>query len=88
MITGKTKSGFEFEVNDYITNDYEVLELIGAADKNIVEVPRLAKAVLGEEQANKAKEHLRNEQGYVPTDIMSEMLVEIINQRGEVGKNS
>ena len=33
MITGKTSTGFDYEVEDEVLDDYELLELLNEADK-------------------------------------------------------
>ena len=37
MITGKTKSGFEFEIEEEKLDDYELLELLMEADNEIMQ---------------------------------------------------
>ena len=50
VITGKTKTGFEYEIDKKILNDYELLEEIDNIGKNPVIIIRLLKRLLKEEQ--------------------------------------
>ena len=63
VITGKTKTGFEYEIDKKILNDYELLEEIDNIGKNPVIIIRLLKRLLKEEQLEKLKEHIRNKEG-------------------------
>lgn len=73
-----TKSGFEYEVNEAIFDDWEFFEHIREAVKLPVKIIDLGLEVLGEEQYNKLKEHCRNEQGKVSRVRMNAELTEII----------
>lgn len=88
MIKGKTSSGFEFEVSKDVMNDYELLENLGEFDDNPAIIGKVVKQVLGKEQANRLKNHVRNENGLVPTDKMSEEINEIFAKVGLEEKNS
>ena len=87
MIKGKTSTGFEFNIDQSIGNDYELVELLGNLDEDFLTMTKVVNRVLGKEQANKLKEHVRNENGIVPTDRMAEEISEIFQSTDE-GKNS
>ena len=87
MIKGKTSTGFEFNIDQSIGNDYELVELLGNLDEDFLTMTKVVNRVLGKEQANKLKEHVRNEKGIVPTDRMAEEISEIFQSTDE-GKNS
>ena len=87
MIKGKTKSGFEYEFPKENLDNYELVEVIGEAEENPLLFPKMVNLLLGKEQANKLKEHLRTESGIVPTDKISEEIMEIFNSQKET-KNS
>ena len=74
VITGKTKTGFEYEIDKKILNDYEFLEEIDNIGKNPLIIIKLLKRLLKEEQLEKLKEHIRNEEGIVPIDKMEKEL--------------
>ena len=73
MITGKTESGFEFELNEEALDDYEMLEDLRSFDKGeygvIIDV---VDKLLGEEQKDRLKDHIRNKEGKVSAQKMME----------------
>lgn len=88
MIKGKTKSGFEFEISKDIANDYELVENLAELEENPLLIGKIVNQVLGKEQTARLKEHVRNEKGIVPTDKMTEEIIEIFQKGGEETKNS
>lgn len=87
MIEGKTKSGFEYKVPEENLNNYELVETLGEMEVNPLLIAKTVNLLLGKEQANELKEHLRTESGVVPTDKISEEIMEIFNNQKET-KNS
>mgnify|MGYP000886141671 CR=1 FL=1 len=80
---GKTSSGFEYELNDY-----ELLEDLCEMDAgNMSKMSSVMNRLIGAEQKERLKEHLRTENGRVP---MSKMMIEIeeIFKNAKAGKNS
>lgn len=86
VITGKTKTGFEYEIDKKILNDYELLEEIDNIGKNPLIIIKLLKRLLKEEQLEELKEHIRNEEGIVPIDKMEKELEDIFNGINEIKK--
>ena len=86
VITGKTKTGFEYNIDKKILNDYELLEEIDNIGKNPLIIIKLLKRLLKEEQLEKLKEHIRNEEGMVPIDKMEKELEDIFNGINEIKK--
>lgn len=86
VITGKTKTGFEYNIDKKILNDYELLEEIDNLGKNPVIIIKLLRRLLQEEQLEKLKEHIRNEEGMVPIDKMEKELEDIFNGINEIKK--
>ena len=88
MIKGKTQSGFEFELEEDVLNDYELLEALREIDKGdegaIVDVMNI---ILSKDQLRALKEHLRNEKGRVGAIEMISEFSEIMKASRE-GKNS
>lgn len=72
MIKGKTNTGFEYEISDEFKDDYELLELVANVDTNPVLTPKVLIKLLGEEQTNKLKDHVRNKKGIVSTSKLLE----------------
>ena len=87
MIKGKTKSGFSYELDKERLNNYELLEAIEELEENPLVLSRVVNLLLGKEQTKKLKDHIRNKDGIVPTEKMSEEITEIFQNQGET-KNS
>ena len=87
MIKGKTKSGFLYELDKERLNNYELLEAIEELEENPLVLSRVVNLLLGKEQTKKLKDHLRTDNGIVPTEKMSEEITEIFQSQGET-KNS
>lgn len=87
MIKGKTSTGFSYEIPEENLNNYELVEVLGEMEENPLLISKTVNLLLGKEQANELKEHLRTESGIVPTDKMSTEIMEIFEKQKEV-KNS
>ncbi len=87
MITGKTSTGFAYEVEDEVLDDYELLELLNEADKgNAGAMLDTVEYVLGKKQKEALKSHIRNEKGKVSAKRMITEVMEILKSHG-AGKN-
>lgn len=85
---GKTSSGFEYELNEEALDDYGLLEDLCEMDAgNMSKMSSVMNRLIGAEQKERLKEHLRTENGRVP---MSKMMIEIeeIFKNAKAGKNS
>ena len=86
MIKGKTKSGFEFEIDENVFDDWELLKNIRAIDKGesslVVDV---VETILGE-QAEALESHLKEMHGKVTITAMEEEL-EAIFEASDSSKN-
>ena len=87
MIKGKTSSGFEFKISKDVINDYELVENLGELEDNPLILGKIVNQILGKEQTNRLKDHVRNEKGIVPTDKMTQEIIEIFQNGGEEIKN-
>ena len=88
MIKGKTSSGFDFTISKDVKNDYELVENLGELEDNPLILGKIVTQILGKEQTAKLKNHIRNENGIVPTDKMTQEIIEIFRNSGEETKNS
>ena len=86
VITGKTKTNFEYNIDKKILNDYELLEEIDNIGKNPLIIIKLLKRLLKEEHLEKLKEHIRNEEGIVQIDKMEKELTDIFDGINEIKK--
>lgn len=82
MITGTTKSGFEYEIADTVGDDYEVLEALARLQQkdgnSIFNIVILIDRVLGEKQRDAFKEHCRVD-GRVSTEKIAEEFFDIFS---------
>ena len=88
MIDVTLKDGFPVKLDEAALDDWELLELLqeiddGAAQKILKVAPKL----LGKEQTNALKDHLRNDNGRVPMSAMISAIREIMDEV-KAGKNS
>ena len=88
MIKGKTSSGFEFEISKDVVNDYELVENLAELEENPLLLGKIVNKILGKEQTARLKDHVRNEKGIVPTDRMTQEIIEIFQNSGEETKNT
>lgn len=79
MEKGKTKSGFEFEVDSAVFDDWEILEKLNEIDNgNSALMVDVARQVLGQEQLDALKEHVKElNGGKASITAMGEALGEI-----------
>lgn len=90
MIAGKTKTGFEFSIEDTALDDWELLEVLADIDDGKTQkIGTAIKLLLGDEQAKALKEHCRNDEGRVPTSAMMAEVGEIFAElrRNKDAKN-
>lgn len=86
MITGKTKSGFDYSIGEEALNDYELLDALAELDGgNMLKITFVAKHLLGDKQHDDLKNHVR-EGGRVPADKMIAEVTEILTA-SQNGKN-
>ena len=85
---GTTKSGFEFEIDDDLFDDYEILEGLCSIDRGETSTfPILVKDILGDDQLARLKNHVRTEKGKVPATALMNEFEEILSASNK-GKNS
>lgn len=88
-MTGKTKSDFTYEISDNVFDNMELVDTIAeATEDDPVAISRLVKLTLGVDQRKKLYDHLRTEDGRVPTEKVFETVGEIFAAFGQQEKNS
>ena len=87
MIRGKTTTGFEYEVTRARLENYELIEVLSEVDQNPLLLPKTVNLLLGKEQTEKLKDHLRDEEGLVSSEKISNEIMEIFKNQTET-KNS
>ena len=65
VVKGKTKTGFEFELNTELIDDYEVLEMYEDIKETGLGVRKLLTRLISEEGYNRLKEHCRKKDGTI-----------------------
>ena len=65
MVKGTTASGFKYSVDPALLTDMEFVELAGEVQDNGALLPKLIKAILGEEQKKALYDHVRDDSGRV-----------------------
>lgn len=89
---GKTKSGFKFDVNEAMLDDWETVKAIadmdsGDASRSIQGIVKFVGMILGDDE-KLLVDHIRGKNnGACPREVMFEEVVEIINSVKEI-KNS
>ena len=87
MISGKTSKGFEFELEDDVLDNWEILEMIQEVDSGNAQVmTRLAPALLGPEQTKRLKDFVRQPNGVVRITDMSNALADIFASCNQLKK--
>ena len=88
MLRGQTKSGFVFEINEAVLDDYEFLELLCQIDEGEVSLTiKMVDSLLGREQKERLKQHVKAETGRVSAKRLLAEVMEIFEATKE-GKNS
>lgn len=87
MLAGKTTSGFEFEINENIKNDYRFIRAYRKAHSNdeheqLIGLDDLLTVTLGESGAERLMSFLAEKDGTVPSNKVMEELAEIIKIAG------
>lgn len=78
-IKGVTSTGFIFVLDKKRLNNYELIELLAEIETRPHLIPKLLKLFLGDEQTARLKEHLREDDGTIPNDKISNEIANIFN---------
>lgn len=88
----KTKSGFEFELDEEVRDDIELLEALTKLDKgDMTYMSDVITGLLGEDQKKALYEHCRSPKGRVrASKVMEELksIFEVLNEQDNPVKNS
>lgn len=85
----KTKSGFEFEFDEAVLKDWNVIEAIAMADnksnstEQIRGIVNLAKILLGDELENLKAYIADKNEGHVPLDVMGAEVMSVLEAAGQ-----
>lgn len=85
MLKGISASGFEFEIDEEVLDDWEMLELLQEIDEG--KIGKLAKAIvflLGQRQYEKLKNFIKARDGKIKASVMIDEFTSIMNAEKEV----
>lgn len=85
-LTGVTKSGFAYSILEKNLNNYELVEVLGELETNPLYLPKVLKLLLGKEQVEKLKNHLRDADGIIDTEKMAAELEDIFKAQQKLKK--
>lgn len=81
----KLMDGFETEISESVTDDWEFLEVLSGIDEGETGlIVKAAKMLLGNEGVKALKEHLRDENGKVSSTAMITALEELLESVNEL----
>lgn len=78
-MTARLNDGFEIEISESVTDDWEFLEVLSGIDEGETGlIVKAAKMLLGNDGVKALKEHLRNKDGKVSSTAMVTALGELM----------
>ena len=87
-----TKTGFECEVDSEAVDDMEFFEKLAEMTesdaKAVINMPKIVRALIGEEQKKALYDHCRNAAGRVPVKAVEDEIGDIMNGLSESKKKS
>lgn len=86
MLKGKTSTGFQFQIAEGALDNYELVEALADIETDPLSVTKVVTLLLGKEQKEKLKEHVRNEEGVVTTTALMKEIEEIFKTQNKVKK--
>lgn len=86
MITGKTRSGFAFEIDEATLDNMELVDAIAEVDDNPLAVSKVLTLLLGS-QKEALYDGLRTPDGRVPVSAVASAIKEIFEAGGKPVKN-
>lgn len=86
MVKGVTSNGFEFEVDERLLDDMELIDDIAEVETDGTKVSKIVLTVLGKEQRKRLYDHIRKD-GHVSAQEVIQTVFDIIGQLGPEGKN-
>lgn len=81
MIKGETSTGFHYEINEAVLNDYEMLELMAELEENPLRTPVFVKRLLGLEQKNRLVKHVKKATGSATIEAVQAELLDILSAK-------
>lgn len=88
MISGKTKSGFEYEIDETVMDDMRFLEIAAKADDDIFSYLKFVEGLLGADQKEKLYKHLEDNYGRASMEKFQIEMTDIFENGNVDTKNS
>lgn len=85
MLKGKTKTGFQYEFDEKILKNYELVELLAEVDDDPLVLPKIFKMLLGD-RVEELKAHVRDSDGVVDIEKMLTEFQDIFSTQAELKK--
>jgi hypothetical protein len=85
MLKGKTKTGFQYEFDEKILKNYELVELLAEVDDDPLVLPKIFKMLLGN-RVEELKDHVRDSDGVVDIEKMLIEFQDIFSTQAELKK--
>lgn len=87
MIRGKTESGFEFELDENVLDDWKLMKYLRNVDKGDVQyIVDIEERLLGEDQCEKLETFIEEKYGKATGTLMTKEIASILEATNE-GKN-
>ena len=87
-VTGKLENGFEYEVDDAVLDDMEMVDALSEAQStNPLALSTVISKLLGDEQKKALYDAVRRKDGTVPIEDITQSIVTIFQSIGDEGKN-
>ena len=87
-VTGKLENGFEYEIDDAVLDDMEMVDALSEAQStNPLALSTVINKLLGDEQKKALYDAVRREDGTVPIEDITQSIVTIFQSIGDEGKN-
>lgn len=87
-VTGKLENGFEYQVDDAVLDDMEMVDALSEAQStNPLALSTVINKLLGDEQKKALYDAVRREDGTVPIEDITQSIVTIFQSIGDEGKN-
>lgn len=86
MLKGKTSTGFQFEIAEGALDNYELVEALADIETDPLSVTKVVTLLLGKEQKEKLKDHVRNDKGVVTTTALMKEIEEVFKTQNKVKK--
>lgn len=84
VIEGITESGFIYTIKPSRLENFEMLDILADIDENPLLLPKLLDMILDKEQKKALYDHVRLEDGTVPTAKIEKEIIDIFTNSSEL----